>query len=251
MKEIINWDPEVDVYTKEGEIKLHETIHQIKFEKGDFSARNDRLNCIKKAEKYLGRKIDGKVLDIGCGNGYSSVHLAKTRDVDSIHALECDLPAVDKLIRANFKTNQIPEDKYELVLGSFNDTKNKSYYDFAISLGVIHHSGNLFRTLKSVYDSLKPGGALIAHEPFMKNSTPNSVYIAKDKRTKNVQGLVEIVESERDDHFFRECEYFTAAYHSGFDVYFKKVSGRGDVKNALLVLTKPFDAPDKIPHAWF
>ena len=248
-KKFINWDPEKDIYTKKGEIETHIAVHSKKNVSG---SNQPRLQYLKEAEKLIGKKITGMVLDIGCGNGYSSVEIAKTRNIKQVHALECTLPAVDKLIRKNFENNNIAPEKYELILGSFNDIKYKQYYDCIISLGAIHHSGNLIRTMKSLYQSLKPNGFIIAQEPYMDSSTPNSVYIQKEKVIKKVQGVVEVKEFERDDHFFRECEYLTAFYHSGFDVIFKKVkSGNPKIYNALIILSKPDDNPQKIPHAWF
>lgn len=251
-KSITNWFPNNDRYTKDGEIKLHEKLHNIKFKNGDLRARNDRLQYISDSEGILGKKISGYILDIGCGNGYSSVHLAKSRDIKQVHALECDFPAVNKLIRSNFKTHNIAESKYELICGSFNDIKNTEFYNYVISLGAIHHSGSLIRTMKSIFNSLKPGGAFIAHEPYMNSFTPNSLYIKKEDTIKKVQGLISIKESERDDHFFRECEYLTAFHHSGFNIKcFKNVGPKSDINSALIVLEKPKELSPKIPHAWF
>ena len=249
MKEIINWNPEKDPLTKRGEIDLHNKIHKIKFDRKDFSPRPDRIRYIEMAEKLLGETIRGNVLDVGCGNGYSSVYFAKKRDC-FMHAMECDFSAVDLLIRENFSSNSIDESKYELVLGSFNQIPIKNYFKWVISLGAIHHSGNLLKTMESIYSSISPGGYFVAHEPYMDSFTPNRVFYEKDNSIKKVQGIVEIRESERDDHFFRECEYLTAFHHSGFDIVrFDMVTG-GNIKNALIILKKPQKNMDKIPHKW-
>ena len=174
MKSYIDWQPEEDRYLRSGERILHEQIHDIKYSHQNFMARQDRLEYLQVGEEIAGRLISGTVLDIGCGNGYSSVHLCKTRDIEQVHAMECDVPAVDKLIRANFNNNNIPEELYELILGSFNKIPNKNYYDFVISLGSIHHSSNLLVTMREVYDCLKPGGFFIAHEPYLIDETQDT-----------------------------------------------------------------------------
>jgi hypothetical protein len=68
---------------------------------------------------------------------------------------------------------------------------------------------------------------------------------------KKVQGKIWIKESERDDHFFRQCEYLTAFHHSGFDIVkFHQVASKGNIHNAVMVLQKPENPPQKIPHIW-
>lgn len=250
MKPYINWEPEEDQYLRSGERMLHEKIHAIKYFNHDFQARPDRLEYLRLGEKVAGKTISGTVLDIGCGNGYSSVHICETRDIKQVHAMECDVPAVDKLIRANFNNSNVPEELYKLILGSFNKINNKEYYDFVISLGAIHHSSNLLVTMREIYDCLKPGGFFIAHEPYLADTTQNSEYIEKSQTFKNVQGLIRVRESERDDHFFRKCEYMTAFYHSGFIVNVNDVEPDGEIKNAVMTLEKPLEKPSFIPHSW-
>tara|TARA_Y100000593_G_scaffold45669_2_gene86832 strand:- start:3531 stop:4292 length:762 start_codon:yes stop_codon:yes gene_type:complete len=250
MKPYINWKPEEDQYLRSGERLLHEQIHDIKYSNNEFKHHPDRLKYLRLGEEMAGQTISGTVLDIGCGNGYSSVHICKTRDIEQIHTMECDVPAVDKLIRANFNNNNIPEELYELILGSFNKIPNKEYYDFVISLGAIHHSSNLLVTMREIYGCLKPGGFFIAHEPYLADTTQNSVYVEKSREFKKVQGLIEIQESERDDHFFRKCEYMTAFYHSGFIVNVNDVKSKGEINNAVMVLKKPLEKPSFIPHSW-
>ena len=253
MKNIIDWFPKNDPFLKKGEIDIHEIIHEHKYQADDYVLNAKRLSQLAKAEKVIGSKISGNVLEVGAGDGSISVHLAQRDVVKKVYSMECNKPAVDHLIRRNFEKNGVSEQKYELVLGSFNDIKLKNYFDYAIALGVLHHSGNLIRTMKSIFSSLAPGGVLISQEPYMSSDTPNSVYYEKEKRLKTVQGIVTIKESERDDHFFRKCEYLTAFHHSGFEVKFIDIPElrRGDILNSLIILRKPTTEHSGVPHAWF
>ena len=80
MKEIINWHPKDDPFTKEGEILLHEKIHEQKTQNGLFVNNLNRIKQLIKAEKIIGKKINGTVLEIGAGNGYMSIYIAKKTD---------------------------------------------------------------------------------------------------------------------------------------------------------------------------
>ena len=61
------------------EVALHEALHKhstkkIKME-GYF--KNPRLNIFPHVEKIIGKKISGSVLDVGAGNGYAGIWVAK------------------------------------------------------------------------------------------------------------------------------------------------------------------------------
>jgi SAM-dependent methyltransferase len=250
-KKYINWNPSSDIYTKPGEIEVHEKVYSNISKNDSFRSHEGRLEAIRQAEKKIGKGISGVILDIGAGNGYASVDLAKRTAVKQVHSLECNIPAVDKVIRKNYEKNTIPEEKYELILGSFNDIKNKNYYDYAISLGALHHSSNLAKTMREIYSSMKPGAHLFAYEPYMDSLTSNKVFTDKERSSKKVQGLIEWKESNRDDHFFRKCEYLTSFHHSGFDIVDFKQLSTGKVMNASIILKKPATTYGATPHSWF
>ena len=154
--------------------------------------------------------------------------------------------------------------KDELVLGSFNSIPLVEKFDFVLAFGALHHSSNLQKTLDECFKALKPGGHLIAQEPYSSDETPNSFFVEMKNKKINVQGLIEIKNKLRDDNFYRKCEYLTASYHAGFDnLIFKKLS---DIKsqfskffnsklnptnNALLILNKSKTIDTKeIPNRW-
>mgnify|MGYP001411229654 FL=1 len=217
MKKIIDWRPKDDPFTKEGEILLHEKIHEQKSQKGLFRNNPNRIRQLIKAEKIIGKKINGKVLEIGAGNGYMSIYIAKNREIEQVYVLECTKNGVDLLIRENFIKNKVKKNKYELVLGSFNSIPLIEKFDFVLAFGALHHSANLQRTIDEVFKTLKPGGYLIAQEPYTNDNTQNNFFIEMKNKVVSVQGLIEIKNELRDDNFYRKCEYLTASYHAGFE----------------------------------
>ena len=260
MKKVIDWHIQNDNSTKQKEIEIHELIHKKKSLK-PLVTNNWRLNILRKAERILGKKISGTILEIGSGNGYASVFIAQYRKIEKIYCSEVTHSGVDTLIRNNFESNQIPYEKYELVLGSFNNIPLKNKFDYVIALGALHHSSDLRKTLDEIYSCLAEDGILIAQEPYTSDLLQNDYFIKRKNKIENVQGIVKVRNSERDDNFFRKCEYLTAAYHSGFDkVYFNKLKGslkqiiynfiKGNkVDKGLIILTKG-RLLDSIPHRW-
>ena len=262
MKKIINWHPKDDPFTKEGEILLHEKIHEQKLQNGLFVNNFNRIKQLIKAEKIIGKKINGLVLEIGAGNGYMSIYIAKNREIEQVYVLECTKNGVDFLIRENFINNKVDENKYELVLGSFNSIPLIEKFDFVLAFGTLHHSSNLQKTIDEVFKTLKPGGYLIAQEPYTNDNTQNNFFIEMKNKVINVQGLVEMKNELRDDNFYRKCEYLTASYHAGFEnVIFKKLKNikrqisnllkfKKPINNNMLLILNKGNTLNKPPNRW-
>lgn len=176
---------------------------------------NPRLNIIDRVFDLVGN-IDGVVADIGCGSGYFSIALAKKfPGIEKIEAIDASEFAVNKVIPRNIAHFSLGE-RIKPKLGSF-DSLRKDKYDVIFSMGALHHSRNLNKTVENIFLSLKKGGILIAQEPAMPDTTTHSAYDLKYNIVEEKNGI-HIRNGDRFDRFFRECEYKCVVCHCGFDI---------------------------------
>lgn len=220
---ILDWSPNDDLYLKPGEVEIHNKYHAEIAGVIDKDAilgarkRIERIDYLKKALELADTQIHGSVLEVGAGDGWCSAYMLMNYPIDEMYIMEVDRPALDKLIPHTLAQLGVNDEKVKYVLGSFNQIKIESKLDFVIAMGALHHSNNLFQTFRSIYNSLKPGGWVIAQEPFMIDSTKNTYYFNRDEQSINFKGLINIRNDQRTDIFYRACEYQTAALHAGFD----------------------------------
>jgi len=196
--------------------ELHKRIHAQMMQQAPDSIFKPRVNTFALAEKIIGQRLSGRVLDVGCGNGYASIWLAKNRPGTQITALEASEAAVRELIPRNVDfhgVGHLVTPKY----GSFDDIASDVTYHYVVAFGAIHHSECLFRTMSSISACLADGGYLIANEPAMPNTTTNAAYTRKYDTVQEILGL-SIRNGDRHDHFFREAEYIAAAVYAGLDL---------------------------------
>ena len=226
----INWNPENDSYLKEIEMTIHDNYHNklscnVDNINNIFMQRASRLKSLKKILSKLDEKIAGNILEVGAGDAWCSVYLlGHVKDIKEMHIMEINESAVKKLIPSILEKYCICLDNITLIKGSFNDIKNESYYDYVFAMGSLHHSSNLYKTMMSIYKSLKPGGMLLAHEPYMFNEIKNKFYFDRQNEVVNFKNMVKIKNEERTDLFYRLCEYQTAGFHAGYDVYYEDVT---------------------------
>lgn len=199
--------------------KLHAEIHSFMMKQHPSEIFSSRTRLFNKLEKSLNLRIHGDVLDIGCGNGYASIWLAKYKDVSRVYALEASELAVKKLLPRNIEYHGV-ENKVLPLLGTFENIKLRNL-NYVISFGALHHSNCLYTTLKSVSNSLGKDGLLIAQEPAMSNFTTNLQYIEKYNMLEERFGI-RIKNGDRVDRFYREAEYITAASFCGLDLIYNK-----------------------------
>lgn len=199
------------------EQELHKVVHLERQPKlaSDLLTK-PRLKLFSLVERLLNRKIQGKVLDIGAGNGYAGGWLALNRCV-AVTALECTDEAVTITIPATKAILGI-EDELRPELGDFNELGSyEKTFDYVVSFGVLHHAEDLYAATKSVYGCLKPGGILIANEPYVSDDKQNDAF-RQVYNSKELFAGREIRHGDRNDIFHRHCEYLTALYFSNFEI---------------------------------
>lgn len=196
--------------------KIHKAIHEHMMSIHPDQIFSDRVRVFDFVEKKIGFSISGTGLDIGCGSGYASIWLAKNRDIKTIYAQEASVAAVEQLLPRNIAYHQV-ERLVVPLLGSFDALTFNEELDFTVSFGALHHSICLFSTMNSISKSLKDGGYLIAQEPVMPNTTTNQDYINKYNIIETIFNF-KIRNGDRNDNFFRESEYITAASFAGLDL---------------------------------
>jgi 2-polyprenyl-3-methyl-5-hydroxy-6-metoxy-1,4-benzoquinol methylase len=197
------------------EVGLHENKHKKKINMNLFF-KNPRLKIFPFVEKITGKKLSGNVLDVGAGNGYAGIWLAKNRDT-KVTLLECTKEATQNTIPYFAKHFDVLS-SCQIQKGSFNDLSAfEGKFDFIICFGALHHSSNLLKVMDNIMCALKPGGILIANEPFTKNNIDNKVFNYIYNSEESFAGKI-IRHGDRDDHFYRECEWLTAIHHSGLNI---------------------------------
>lgn len=106
-----------------------------------------------------------RVIDVGCGTGWTALHLAQTKAA-------CRIDGVDiselKIHRANSLFLKAKRDHvvHCQQCGAEELTKRFGYalYDFAVSSHSLHHYREPLQALKQIRSTLKPGGHLLLVE---------------------------------------------------------------------------------------
>lgn len=196
--------------------ELHRKIHQHMMSASPENIFSERVSLFNQIEIKINFKFSGVGLDIGCGSGYASIWLAKNKPIRKMFAQEASVAAVNELLPRNIQYHKVAN-IVEPLLGTFDNLNLKEEVDFVISFGAAHHSSCLLSTMKSIQKALKKNGFLIMQEPVMPNTTSNKDYIDKYNIVESMFDM-KIRNGDRNDNFFREAEYITAASFAGLDL---------------------------------
>jgi len=94
-----------------------------------------------------------KVLEIGCGAGLVSAHLAQAGA--DLYAIDLTQKAIE-LTRARFSLYGLSGNISQMDAEQIDFPDN--FFDYIVSWGVIHHSGDMNRIIENIHRCLVPGG---------------------------------------------------------------------------------------------
>ncbi len=102
-----------------------------------------------------------RILDIGCGYGFTSVNLSKRgASIDSIDIS----PKMIELTQKNAEFNQVQDMIHARIMSAQNLDFPDQTFDYVVGMGILHHL-NLSLAGKEISRVLKPGGQAFFLEP--------------------------------------------------------------------------------------
>lgn len=114
----------------------------------------------------------GKVADIGCGHGSSSVLMAQTFPNSKIFGYDLHAPSIKD---ARDKANSAEVSNVEFETLAAADIPNGEF-DFACIFDALHDMGDPVGVAKHIRESLKPGGTLMVVEPLAGDKTEDNLH---------------------------------------------------------------------------
>ena len=105
-----------------------------------------------------------RILDLGCGPGRFGIKLAALTSADVI-GLDVSDVAIEK---ANTLAKKNGISNFHATKHDFKDSHYNEYFDFVLTVNMLHHTDEQDKIAENVYKSLKPGGAwiIIENNPF-------------------------------------------------------------------------------------
>lgn len=131
----------------------------------------------------LGRKLRGKLLDVACGSGYGTAHLADYLSLDLV-GVDIDKSAIDFAAK-NYQRRGL---NFKL-MDALNLTFKSGEFSYVVSFEILEHVTSPEKFLKEIRRVLKKDG-------FLMISTPNKALASPAGRIKNPFHIKEFTKEE-------------------------------------------------------
>lgn len=180
-----------------------------------------------------------RLLDLGCGTGWTSCIFAK-RGYDVIGQ---DI-APDMIECANKNKKKEGLSNITFIVSDYEALHFNSEFDCAIFYDSLHHAENEEKALKMVYNALKPGGTCVIIEPGKGHSRSEKAQDAKKKYgvTEKAMNPSKVVKIARNIGF-RSYKIFPRIIHIGNVIYKRtpdkpvlKLVLKSDILRSLIVM---------------
>lgn len=108
-----------------------------------------------------------RVLDLGCGSGWTSLFYAR-HGYDVVgQDISSDMISLGNELKSEYGVGE----NLNFHVCDYEDLDYSNHFDAAVFFDCLHHADDEHAALKSAYNALKPGGVLITHEPGEGHST--------------------------------------------------------------------------------
>ena len=111
--------------------------------------------------KQLENIENKKILDIGCGYGFTAVNLAKLNA--QVHSIDISTKMIE-LTRRNAEFNNVSNMIETHVMSAQTMNFDDNTFDYVVGLNILHHL-NIETSSKEIWRVLKPAGKVIFLEP--------------------------------------------------------------------------------------
>ncbi len=156
----------------------------------------------------------GRVLDVGCGKGEFLLRLNKLYDISGIGIDKSPFCVSD--CKAN-KEERAPDADIEYLLMDAADYKTEEQFDLTCCMGASWIYGGIKGTLEALNKMTKPGGIIIAGEPYwLKEPSPEYLKADEMERSTFHTHMENVL---MGDEFGLKCGYTLASDHEDWDHY--------------------------------
>ena len=157
---------------------------------------------------------EGRVLDVGCGKGEFLLRLNRLYNISGIGIDKSPYCVNDCITN---KEARAPDSNLEFLLMDAADYKTCEQFDLTCCMGASWIYGGIKGTLKALKHMTKPGGLIVAGEPYWIKE-PSEAYLKADEMEKEVfhTHMENVV---MGDDFGLTCGYTLASDHEDWDYY--------------------------------